>query len=261
MAEQLVHLAITPKLRSFLEQTRHLFSDTKIKLIDDGLKTELLPVSFLKELRKTCLTAGKTYQLKELLDGSSLRFSAPEDLRVKQLNPSLEERRRRLRARQEEKKYMRMMGIAAPMKPEDRSSPAADIKQAKTAIGIALNILIGVATGFAVFYTLSRKFSKNPMHHLSAGLVGGVIMLLVEVLIFMVKTSKILPDDKKSAVPFSVNLGAPSGTYQQPSSSKQEATRRVPHKIIRGVQQPASSCGSFAEGGGNNVSTQEVTKN
>eukprot|EP00638_Chattonella_subsalsa_P005648 CAMPEP_0117755776 /NCGR_PEP_ID=MMETSP0947-20121206/13654_1 /TAXON_ID=44440 /ORGANISM="Chattonella subsalsa, Strain CCMP2191" /LENGTH=208 /DNA_ID=CAMNT_0005575177 /DNA_START=180 /DNA_END=806 /DNA_ORIENTATION=+ len=169
------------------------FSKDQRSFIENSLKLKRLPVSILQEIRRVCHEEKYPCNLITLLQGCRLVFPKPKP---RPPNPVLEARRQKLKALKERNEYNRMLGFSSSM--AENWNAKEDMKAVRTALGIALNVIVATATGFAVPYILVQKFSSSKMHHLSAGLAGATFMMVVEMMLFITKMRKTDGQRRKS---------------------------------------------------------------
>ena len=103
----------------------------------------------------------------------------------------MEERRRLLKARQEQREYDSMIGNLNTETNFGRFQAGKEIKSAMKEISVGISMITGVAASFAagVFWWY-KLLGRDLKEGLVVGLVLGIIMLFVEMILFVIRAER-----------------------------------------------------------------------
>ena len=112
-------------------------------------------------------------------------------------DPGLDRKLREVRERLEEKRYRAMVkDVAAP-------EPAPAFSSFREQLAFGLNTAVVIFALAAAFFTAAKGMAWGPQTQLAASLVGGTLGMVVETLLFIIRTNR--PEKKRRAA------GAPPG--------------------------------------------------
>lgn len=162
------------------------------------LEGELAQGSSLVSLKSLqCLVRHRpSLNLHELMRGCSVTSSSAaargtEEEMSKSKKKKLEERRAFLLCQQETREYNRMVYGSARLPSDNEETISNAIQSVKYQMAISSNVLAAMAGAFGVCYYSAQKFmnfSKNKC--LTAGLVGAISILLIEMLLYIIRALK-----------------------------------------------------------------------
>ncbi|GAB2275238.1 hypothetical protein Dimus_009998 [Dionaea muscipula] len=122
--------------------------------------------------------------LSGLFRDSDFILSSPK---AREKSEELQARLKKLEELAESKAYEELVKDIMPRKAIDEP-----FSSYKNQIGFGLHVLVTMATGYMVGYAAFRAlFSHNPIMSTAGGILGFVLALLVETLLFIIKTSSI----------------------------------------------------------------------
>ncbi|KAL9257844.1 hypothetical protein AKJ16_DCAP05387 [Drosera capensis] len=137
--------------------------------------------------------------LSDLLRESEFVFSSPKP---REKSEELKARLKKLEELAERKAYQELVKDITPKK--DAYEPFSSYKDQ---MGFGLHVVVTMGTGYLVGYAAFRAlFSHNPVMNAAGGILGLVLAMLVETLLFIIKTSN--TDQGFSAAPSSTDLKA-----------------------------------------------------
>lgn len=124
-----------------------------------------------------------------LLSGSNFVFCSP---RPREKSEELKARLRKLEEASERKAYAELVKDVTPRKPVDEP-----FSSYKDQMGFGLHVALTMFTGYLMgYYAFRALFSHSPAMSAAGGILGLVIGMLVETLLFIIRTSSL---DKKPA--------------------------------------------------------------
>lgn len=129
---------------------------------------------------------------KERLRSKNLQLVFAKDER----EPSRELVRRRafLKRRNDERSYWRMVANVHPKAKPPEERVAASFKFQAI---VGANMIVAPTASFFICYTLARSIVKKHTSRMAIGLGGGVIMLVIEMILFIVRSYTIEQTSKK----------------------------------------------------------------
>lgn len=123
--------------------------------------------------------------------GIALRFERAEEAEV--TSPALIERRRFLQRRREEREYARMVGDALPaygMGKESGSGAGSGVRELRSALSTALNMVVALAASFAIGFYAGRQTDGQERTGYIYGVGAGTLILVVEMVLFIIRASR-----------------------------------------------------------------------
>ena len=145
-------------------------------------------------LREAGGAGGAGPYLHEALEGAEMVLPRAAK---KPRDPGLDRKLREVRERLEEKRYRAMVkDVAAP-------EPAPAFSSFREQLAFGLNTAVVIFALAAAFFTAAKGMAWGPQTQLAASLVGGTLGMVVETLLFIIRTNR--PEKKRRAA------GAPPG--------------------------------------------------
>jgi hypothetical protein len=147
---------------------------------------------YLQEAQRQQAPNEPPIDIAALLQGGRLIFppKTPQEGDVSRRD-SNSRRREDLLRRQEERDYRRMTanvsGVGAS---EDRASVRDIQSTIRFQAAVGFNMIIAIAGAFWTFWWFSKFFVQKESHRLAMGLAGAVFMMLLEMLIFVLRSLK-----------------------------------------------------------------------
>ncbi|KAK4364646.1 hypothetical protein RND71_016004 [Anisodus tanguticus] len=193
-----VHGGVNDGLIISTTKTIHSFltgASTEVKLSDDlrQLASSLSdnPTVPYKHLRSIWVGSNPSTRpdLIGLLSGSNFVFSSPKP---REKSEELKARLRKLEEAYERKAYDELVKDITPKK--DVGEPFSSYKDQ---MGFGLHVALTMFTGYLVgYYAFRALFNHSPAMSAAGGILGLVIGMLVETLLFIIRTQSL---DKKPA--------------------------------------------------------------
>ncbi|OMO93298.1 ATPase, vacuolar ER assembly factor, Vma12 [Corchorus olitorius] len=119
--------------------------------------------------------------LKSLFSGSGFVFDSPKP---REKSAELQERLRKLQELAERKEYQELVKDITPKKEYEPFSTYKD------QLGFGLHVALTMFTGYLVGYLAFRAlFNHSPAMNAAGGILGLVLAMLVETLLFIIRTS------------------------------------------------------------------------
>ncbi|KAM3322321.1 hypothetical protein P3S67_003472 [Capsicum chacoense] len=183
-------ISTTETIRSFLDG-----ASSEIELSDDLKKlasslSDHQTVTY-KHLRSIWVGSDPSTRpdLMRLLSGSNFVLCSPKP---REKSEELKARLRKLEEASERKAYDELVKDITPKKAVDEP-----FSSYKDQMGFGLHVALTMFTGYLVgYYAFRALFSHSPAMSAAGGILGLVIGMLVETLLFIIRTSSI---DKKPA--------------------------------------------------------------
>ncbi|KAL3845499.1 hypothetical protein ACJIZ3_002902 [Penstemon smallii] len=176
-------ISTTDRIRSFLAA-----SSSDSHLPDDlrDLSSSLIPHSTVpyKSLKSIWFGSDPNIRpdLSVLLSGSNFVFTSPKP---REKSEELKARLKRLEEVAERKAYDELVKDITPRKGVEEP-----FSSYKDQLGFGLHVVVTMFTGYLVGYAAFRAlFSHSPVMNAAGGILGLVVAMLVETLLFIVRSS------------------------------------------------------------------------
>ncbi|XP_074270199.1 uncharacterized protein LOC141593142 [Silene latifolia] len=130
----------------------------------------------------TSSDAATRPSLSLLLQGSSFIFNSPKP---REKSEELKARLKKLEELAERKAYAELVKDITPRKPVNEP-----FSSYKDQLGFGLHVIVAMFTGYLFgFLAFRALFSKNPVMSACGGILGLVLAMLVETLLFIIRTT------------------------------------------------------------------------
>ncbi|KAG2280717.1 hypothetical protein Bca4012_049143 [Brassica carinata] len=176
-------LSATEPMRSFLALAcdDHRLSEELRDIASDLRPRNTVPYKLLRAIW-TGSDPSTRPDLLGLFSGSGFVFTSPKP---REKSEELKLRLLKLRDIAERKEYAELVKDITPRKQEEPFSSYKD------QLGFGLHVGLTMFTGYLVGYASFRAlFNRNPALSAAGGILGLVLAMLVETLLFIIKTSK-----------------------------------------------------------------------
>ncbi|CAD5334739.1 unnamed protein product [Arabidopsis thaliana] len=200
-------LSATEPLRSFLALASgdRRLSDELRGIASDLRSKNIIPYKLLRAIW-TGSDPSTRPDLLGLFSGSNFVFTSPKP---REKSEELKLRLVKLREIAERKEYAELVKDITPKKQVEEP-----FSSYKDQLGFGLHVGLTMFTGYLVGYASFRAlFNRNPALSAAGGILGLVLAMLVETLLFIIKTSK--DDQIQSSKSFTQS--SPSFTQSSPS--------------------------------------------
>ncbi|KAL9283269.1 putative ATPase, vacuolar ER assembly factor, Vma12 [Arabidopsis thaliana] len=200
-------LSATEPLRSFLALASgdRRLSDEVRGIASDLRSKNTIPYKLLRAIW-TGSDPSTRPDLLGLFSGSNFVFTSPKP---REKSEELKLRLVKLREIAERKEYAELVKDITPKKQVEEP-----FSSYKDQLGFGLHVGLTMFTGYLVGYaSFKALFNRNPALSAAGGILGLVLAMLVETLLFIIKTSK---DDQIQSSP-SFTQSSPSFTQSSPS--------------------------------------------
>ncbi|AED96286.1 unnamed protein product [Arabidopsis thaliana] len=200
-------LSATEPLRSFLALASgdRRLSDELRGIASDLRSKNTIPYKLLRAIW-TGSDPSTRPDLLGLFSGSNFVFTSPKP---REKSEELKLRLVKLREIAERKEYAELVKDITPKKQVEEP-----FSSYKDQLGFGLHVGLTMFTGYLVGYASFRAlFNRNPALSAAGGILGLVLAMLVETLLFIIKTSK--DDQIQSSKSFTQS--SPSFTQSSPS--------------------------------------------
>ncbi|XP_056850092.1 uncharacterized protein LOC108825660 isoform X2 [Raphanus sativus] len=201
-------ISVTEPLRSFLASAcddRRLSDELRDIASDLRSRNTVVPYKLLRAIW-TGSDPSTRPDLLALFSGSGFVFTSPKP---REKSEELKLRLLKLRDIAERKEYAELVKDITPRKQVEEP-----FSSYKDQLGFGLHVGLTMFTGYLVGYASFRAlFNRNPALSAAGGILGLVLAMLVETLLFIIKTSK---DDQ---IQSSKSPSSPSPSPSSPSSS------------------------------------------
>lgn len=129
--------------------------------------------------------------LAQLFYRTNFIFTSPKS---REKSEELKARLRKLEEMEERRVYAELVKDIAPKKDEDEP-----FSSYKDQLGFGLHVALTMFTGYLVGYAAFRAlFSHNPVMNAAGGILGLVLAMLLETLLFIIRTSNLEPKSSPS---------------------------------------------------------------
>ncbi|GLT91236.1 hypothetical protein SLE2022_091340 [Rubroshorea leprosula] len=176
-------ISVTEPIRSFLfsaSKDPHLSQE--LRGVASNLSSQ--PHVLYKQIRNIwiCTSAESRPDLLQLFSASDFVFSRPKP---REKSEELKARLRKLAELAERKEYQELVKDIAPKK--DMNEPFSSYKDQ---LGFGLHVVLTMFTGYLVGYVAFRAlFNHSPVMNAAGGILGLVFGMLLETLLFIIRTS------------------------------------------------------------------------
>lgn len=168
-------LSCTPTIHKFL-------SSCSSSSASQYVEADPVPYTLLRDLWLQCPPHSRP-SLRQLLAGSAFVFRSPQP---RQKSEELLARLEKLQDMVDRKAYNDIVKDVARNEEEPEY-----FSSFKDQLGLGLHVIVTMFTGYLVGYAFFRsQFAGNPVLHAAGGIVGMVIGMLVETLLFIIRSSK-----------------------------------------------------------------------
>ncbi|CAF1756214.1 hypothetical protein F2Q70_00004695 [Brassica cretica] len=206
-------LSVTEPLRSFLASAcddRRL-SDELRDIASDLRSRNTVPYKLLRAIW-TGSDPSTRPDLLGLFSGSGFVFTSPKP---REKSEELKLRLLKLREIAERKEYAELVKDITPRKQVEEP-----FSSYKDQLGFGLHVGLTMFTGYLVGYASFRAlFNRNPALSAAGGILGLVLAMLVETLLFIIKTSK---DDQIQSSNSSSSSSSSSNSSFTPTIKKNQ---------------------------------------
>mmetsp|Transcript_8152 Transcript_8152/g.9347 ORF Transcript_8152/g.9347 Transcript_8152/m.9347 type:complete len:235 (+) Transcript_8152:607-1311(+) len=190
-----VRVALTPALTVFIKECNKKGSDELSSLEWEQLQNALKVGGCTYSDLRLCsrLLESKNHESSSLIDllkgSSGLRFPAKEKLKP---NPEAAKRRKELLARQEQREYARMCRNVAGDIYEGMDIKRNKMRNRQTArqLSMGTSMILMIVASFAAGYMITSSQGFDQSLSLIVGLCFGIIMLFVEMILFVIRTTR-----------------------------------------------------------------------
>jgi hypothetical protein len=195
-SSSLLHVSVTPIIQEAMKRALDL------GINDDVNAASTTATLSLETVRRTVVSlqrrdsTKRVWRLRDVLRGAQLQvpLAAPPPR-----DPAFQAHLERLRSERDEREYRRIVGDV-----DLRSIVSADeetrasLRNTSTQLSLGMNMIVSAVTVFIAFFWIGRQ-SYGPNSHWPwiLGLVGAIVILLVETVLFVVRASRIEYDSAK----------------------------------------------------------------
>ncbi|KAK9716201.1 hypothetical protein RND81_06G217800 [Saponaria officinalis] len=195
-------LSNTVTISSFLTSSSSSSSSVGVFKLPENLRQSALSLSSQPSIPYQSLRAIWTASdpatrpsLSLLLHGSSFLFDTPKP---REKSEELKARLKKLEELAERKAYAELVKDITPKKPNEPFSSYKD------QLGFGLHVIVAMFSGYLFgFLAFRALFSRNPVMSACGGILGLVLAMMVETLLFIIRTTDY---DDRSKTPQPPNL-------------------------------------------------------
>ncbi|XP_021765634.1 uncharacterized protein LOC110730166 [Chenopodium quinoa] len=176
-------LSNTETIQSFLTSSSSSSSNLPENLRQSALSLSSQSSLPYQSLRSIWVASDPTTRpsLSLLLRGSSFLFNSPKP---REKSEELKARLKKLEELAERKAYAELVKDITPKEPNEPFSTYKD------QLGFGLHVVVIMFTGYLVGYIAFRAlFDRNPIMSTAGGILGLVLGMLVETLLFIIRTT------------------------------------------------------------------------
>ncbi|KAL9246941.1 hypothetical protein vseg_020419 [Gypsophila vaccaria] len=185
-------LSNTPTISSFLSSSTSSSSSSSSHLLSSQPS---IPYQSLRAIWTSSDPATRP-SLSKLLHGSSFVFDSPKP---RQKSEELKARLKKLEEIAERKAYAELVKDITP-----KTSVNEPFSSYKDQLGFGLHVIVAMFAGYLFgFLAFRALFSRNPVMSACGGILGLVLAMMVETLLFIIRTTDL---DGKSKIPQPSNL-------------------------------------------------------
>ncbi|KNA13713.1 hypothetical protein SOVF_113840 [Spinacia oleracea] len=193
-------LSNTESIRSFLNLSSSSSSNLSENLRKSALSLSSQSSIPYQSLRSIWASSDSTTRpsLSLLLRGSSFLFTSPEP---REKSEELKARLRKLEELAERKAYAELVKDITPKKPNEPFSSYKD------QLGFGLHVVVIMFTGFLFgYFAFNALFDHNPVMSTAGGILGLVFGMLVETLLFIIRTNDFSDKSPSSHSPSNLTI-------------------------------------------------------
>ncbi|RZC44505.1 hypothetical protein C5167_037470 [Papaver somniferum] len=163
----------------------------ELRQISSTLLTQhSIPYKSLRQIWSKSLPSARP-NLLHLFSGSSFVFSSPEP---REKSKQLQERLKKLSDLAERREYKELVKDISPVEQTDEP-----FSSYKDQMGFGFHVAVTMFTGYLMGYAAFRAlFNHNPVMNAAGGILGLVFAMLLETLLFIIKTSSNEPGSLSS---------------------------------------------------------------
>ncbi|KAI3967111.1 hypothetical protein MKW92_005318 [Papaver armeniacum] len=180
-------------IKSFLTSAKSDLNLThELRQISSKLLSQRsIPYKSLRQIWSKSLPSTRP-NLHHLFSGSNFVFSSPKP---REKSKQLQERLKKLSDLAERREYKELVKDITPAEQTDER-----FSSYKDQMGFGLHIAVTMFTGYLVGYAAFRAlFNRNPVMNAAGGILGLVFAMLLETLLFIIKTSSKAPGSSSAA--------------------------------------------------------------
>jgi hypothetical protein len=160
------------------------------QIIDNDIKFNYLSCESLNILKKYIDNSNDEYNLKYYLNKTKLVFPILKQ-KIKDTSLEVLKRREYLKLRQEEREYNLMIhGNAVNPNVTEKIAGGNHYSSTKNQLTISTNMIVSIFAMFGICYYVGMRFSDSHTTCLIFGLVGAVVIMIVEMLLFIIRAAK-----------------------------------------------------------------------
>ncbi|KAI3855660.1 hypothetical protein MKX03_030517 [Papaver bracteatum] len=174
-------------IKSFLSSAK---SDLKLtdelrQIASNLVSQPSIPYKSLRNIWSESLPSTRP-DLLHLFSGSNFVFSSPNP---REKSKELQERLKKLSDLAERREYKELVKDITPVEQTDEP-----FSSYKDQVGFGLHVAVAMFTGYLVGYAAFRAlFNHNPVMNAAGGILGLVFAMLLETLLFIIKSSSKRP--------------------------------------------------------------------
>ncbi|KAI3963299.1 hypothetical protein MKW92_049561 [Papaver armeniacum] len=174
-------------IKSFLNSAKSdlNLTDELRQIASNLLSQPSIPYKSLRNIWSESLPSTRP-DLLHLFSGSNFVFSSPKP---REKSKELQERLKKLSDLAERREYKELVKDITPVEQTDEP-----FSSYKDQVGFGLHVAVTMFTGYLVGYAAFRAlFNHNPVMNAAGGILGLVFAMLLETLLFIIKSSSKRP--------------------------------------------------------------------